>query len=394
VVGSVVFGCRVVKCYKEVMIDGDSRRLLLSAVGIVVALGLVAGAWWLPLGREAVEVILLKRAPATHELSPGDTVAQRIVTSRAERFGGFTVYADAKDLGQRQLAATIRDDQGTELAHGFSAVSSYAPDETLRVELPTEWMEVEASKHLLLEITLVSGPSLALRVSPLEDNIYPSGEFRAGNERLPQDLALDLIRVTPLPLGTRLGVVAAAVFLLGVLGLQFVPRRRVWLAAALLLAVVTPLSLLGYWNSTDLLGIADWDYYFSLHHYYRTIILDQGVFPFWNPYTCGGTAGLGDPEFPVFTPTFLLELLFGIPTGVRLAIVLSVAVSNWPLRFAFAASQAEFEKLVDDMRAGKRVEWLSIRIRNSMQRTMPSPPRCAPAPPEPRRMPNSRTRTG
>jgi hypothetical protein len=65
---------------------------------------------------------------------------------------------------------------------------------------------------------------------------------------------------------------------------------------------------------------------FSLHHYYRETIVTYHQFPFWNPWTCGGTAALGDPEFPLFTPTYLLELLFDIPNGLRLAIYFSVAV--------------------------------------------------------------------
>ncbi|HLD25653.1 MAG TPA: hypothetical protein VJC05_01250, partial [Candidatus Andersenbacteria bacterium] len=93
-----------------------------------------------------------------------------------------------------------------------------------------------------------------------------------------------------------------------------------------LLLVLVPVALAGYWWSAGELGIADWDYYFSLHHVYRHSLAQLHTFPFWNPYTCGGTAGLADPEFPVFTPTFLLELLFGIPAGLRLAIYLSVMI--------------------------------------------------------------------
>ncbi|MEX2055036.1 MAG: hypothetical protein WD972_02540, partial [Candidatus Andersenbacteria bacterium] len=66
-------------------------------------------------------------------------------------------------------------------------------------------------------------------------------------------------------------------------------------------------------------------------HVYRETILTYDQFPHWNPYTCGGTASLGDPEFPVFTLTFLAELLFGIPIGLRIALGLSVIVGGWGL---------------------------------------------------------------
>lgn len=101
-----------------------------------------------------------------------------------------------------------------------------------------------------------------------------------------------------------------------------------WLAAAVLLVIVTPIALSGFWFSYPQWGISDWDYYFSLHHTYRAIILKHHQFPFWNPVTCGGTAGLADPEFSVLTPTFLLELIFGIEKGLRLAILLATAVGG------------------------------------------------------------------
>ncbi|MGH9857419.1 MAG: hypothetical protein ACRD4B_06200, partial [Acidobacteriota bacterium] len=43
------------------------------------------------------------------------------------------------------------------------------------------------------------------------------------------------------------------------------------------------------------------------------------------PYIGGGTAGIADPEFRFFTPTFLAQLLFGIPVGFRLAIYIATA---------------------------------------------------------------------
>jgi hypothetical protein len=62
----------------------------------------------------------------------------------------------------------------------------------------------------------------------------------------------------------------------------------------------------------------------STHSAYRQAILNNHVFPFWEPYTAGGTAGLADPEFPVLSPLFIPELIFGVPIGIRLAVMLSV----------------------------------------------------------------------
>lgn len=126
-------------------------------------------------------------------------------------------------------------------------------------------------------------------------------------------------------------LLVAAIFAGGIVLLHLIPHQRVrlrWLVAGLLLVIITPLVLIGFWYSPDTLGLSDWDYYFSLHHSWRQIILDFKQLPTWNPWTCGGTAGLGDPEFSVFTPTFGLELLFGEAAGLRLAIFLSVIVGS------------------------------------------------------------------
>ncbi len=127
---------------------------------------------------------------------------------------------------------------------------------------------------------------------------------------------------------TQSGLFAAAILIIGAIGLHWLPTKKQWIAAGILLVIVTPVALSGFWFSPEQWGISDWDYYFSLHHTYREIILKYHQFPFWNPVTCGGTAGLSDPEFPIFTPTFLLELIFGIERGVRLAIFLATIVGG------------------------------------------------------------------
>lgn len=127
---------------------------------------------------------------------------------------------------------------------------------------------------------------------------------------------------------TQSGLLAAAILTIGAIGLHWLPTKKQWIAAAVLLIIVTPVALSGIWFSWERWGISDWDYYFSLHHTYREIILKYHQFPFWNPVTCGGTAGLADPEFPVFTLTFLIELIFGVERGLRLAIFLATAIGG------------------------------------------------------------------
>lgn len=124
------------------------------------------------------------------------------------------------------------------------------------------------------------------------------------------------------------GLYAAGIFSIATMLFRFIPKAKQYWAAALLLILITPLALGGIWFSLPAWGVSDWDYYFSLHHSWRQNILTHHQFPFWNPVTCGGTAGLGEPEFSVLTPTFLLELIFGIPVGLRLAIFFSVALTG------------------------------------------------------------------
>ena len=127
--------------------------------------------------------------------------------------------------------------------------------------------------------------------------------------------------------GMQQGVIAGFAFFLGVLLIWLLPKYK-WFSAGVLITLITPLALLGFWYSTGTLGISDWDYYFSLHTTHRQALLTHGELPHWNPYTCGGTAGLADPEFRFFTPTFLTQLLFGIPAGFRLSIFLATAVGG------------------------------------------------------------------
>ncbi len=127
------------------------------------------------------------------------------------------------------------------------------------------------------------------------------------------------------PAGSLLGLAAGVIFMLCAFLIELFPRKKI-LIAIIALCGITPLALGGFWFSPDKLGISDWDYYFSYHHTIRETLTTFHVFPFWNPYTCGGTAGLGDPEFPLFTVTFLGELIFGVEKGLRLAIFISTAV--------------------------------------------------------------------
>lgn len=78
---------------------------------------------------------------------------------------------------------------------------------------------------------------------------------------------------------------------------------------------------------SDAFKVADW---MDDHQFYsweasdRLTVLRYHELPAWNPYWCGGTAGIAAPEDPFLGPDFLLRLLFGVEHGRRLATVLLV----------------------------------------------------------------------
>jgi hypothetical protein len=76
---------------------------------------------------------------------------------------------------------------------------------------------------------------------------------------------------------------------------------------------------------SDPFKLADW---MDDHQFYaweesdRMTLLRWGQLPAWNPYWCGGTAGIAAPEDSFLSPDFLLRLVWGVAHGRRLAIML------------------------------------------------------------------------
>lgn len=121
-------------------------------------------------------------------------------------------------------------------------------------------------------------------------------------------------------------VPAVFIIIISLAGLINSERKRLF-SYVILFVGFAPLVLSGLWKM-DKWGISDFDFYFSTHEAFRRTILEYGVFPFWAPFNSGGTAGLADPEFSVISVTFLLELIFGVPLGIRLAILCSVVIGG------------------------------------------------------------------
>jgi hypothetical protein len=91
------------------------------------------------------------------------------------------------------------------------------------------------------------------------------------------------------------------------------------LILAVLVALIFVLPIFrnfSYW------GIQDWDQHLFYHAVPRSTLIDYHQFPLWNPYYCGGTVMLANPQSRFLSPSFLLILLFGPVKGIKLEIFL------------------------------------------------------------------------
>lgn len=52
-----------------------------------------------------------------------------------------------------------------------------------------------------------------------------------------------------------------------------------------------------------------------------------GQLPFWDPYKCGGVPLLADPQSRIFTPFFLLHLIYGPITAIKLELTIHLAIA-------------------------------------------------------------------
>ena len=80
---------------------------------------------------------------------------------------------------------------------------------------------------------------------------------------------------------------------------------------------------------TDPFNIADWmdDHQFvGWEESDRSTFLRYHQLPAWNPYWCGGSVGIPQPEDPFLSPDFVLRLIYGVAHGRRLTILLLVVL--------------------------------------------------------------------
>lgn len=89
---------------------------------------------------------------------------------------------------------------------------------------------------------------------------------------------------------------------------------------AALLGVLVLLPLLG---GFDAWGGRDWDPFEADLISARRSLLEQGELPLWMPYRVGGHDALADPQSLWASPLGALALVFGVPWGIRVFVVLA-----------------------------------------------------------------------
>ncbi|MBI4767757.1 MAG: hypothetical protein HY787_24705 [Deltaproteobacteria bacterium] len=73
-------------------------------------------------------------------------------------------------------------------------------------------------------------------------------------------------------------------------------------------------------------GIQDWDQHLFYHEVPRLTVIEYGQIPLWNPYYCGGTVMLANPQSRLLSPFFILTLIFGTVVGLKIEIFLHIVL--------------------------------------------------------------------
>ncbi len=97
-------------------------------------------------------------------------------------------------------------------------------------------------------------------------------------------------------------------------------------------------------NNLENLGIEDWDEHLFYHAVPHRTVVEYKQIPLWNPYYCGGSVMLANPQSRLLSPSFLLLLLFGPIVGIKMEIFLHLVIGM--LGCYFLARQYKLDPLI------------------------------------------------
>ena len=104
------------------------------------------------------------------------------------------------------------------------------------------------------------------------------------------------------------------------------PEREInsgaWMRLTTVLAVLAILFTSPLLSRLENLGIRDWDQQLFYYGSFLKTVTVYGQFPFWNPWYCGGSVLLQNPQVPIFSPAFLLAPFVGLLIATKANIML------------------------------------------------------------------------
>lgn len=234
--------------------------------------------------------------------------------------GGVKLYAANEESAEATLDVELLDSHNKVLAKKARQYTEYkkSGDPVIVVLFPHN-VTAQSEEELTLRVVSHQDFPVALRAMDTREGL--------GTPRL----VLSTMHTAPVTFGIRQGIliglaVSCCFLILRLLGHTTLSNQ--WIISSSLVAGAALLISFPYIYRPNLLGINDWDYRYSLSHIYKTTIQQYHQMPLWNPYVCGGTAALGDPEFALFTPTFLLQYMFGVEAGTGYSIAFGFILTS------------------------------------------------------------------
>lgn len=111
---------------------------------------------------------------------------------------------------------------------------------------------------------------------------------------------------------------------------QLLEKHRTPIIVFALLSIIAAFPIISTFSNW---GQLDWDQHTFYHAVPRHTILSFFQFPLWNPYHCGGTAALANPQSTFLSPLYLLVLLFGEIYGLKLQIFAALFIGMLGMYF-------------------------------------------------------------
>jgi hypothetical protein len=240
-----------------------------------------------------------------------------------KEIAGIIVYAGDEASAHTTMHATIQDVYNNVLATKQRQVTRYKQSGSPEIQLFFPRKSYGEKEKVFLSLTPLIGQSLALVANNRDD------------EQKEPSLVFSVLYREPISVGTQQGVIVGTALALSFVLLYQLRnhRKKQWIGAMVIIFLFSILATLPYIYRPSDWGIHDWDYRHSLSYIYQTTIRIYHQIPLWNPYICGGTAGLGDPEFAIFTPSFLLQFIFGVENGTGIALSVGFIITGFGMLF-------------------------------------------------------------